>query len=102
MHSLSSELGVSFSSPSKLWSDNKSALALASNPVFHARTNHVEIDVHFIREKVQAQEIDIGFVPSEDQVADLLTKPMSEADFLKLQHQLKLGSSCGFIGGVLS
>lgn len=92
LHSLCSELGVRYTAPSKLWSDNKSALALASNPVFHARTKHVEIDVHFIREQVQSKTIEVGFVPSEDQVADLLTKSLPEADFIKLRHHLRLRS----------
>lgn len=71
LHSFCSELGISVTLPSKLWSDNKSALALASNPAFHDRTQHVEIDVHFIREKVHVKEIDVGFVPSKNQVAHL-------------------------------
>lgn len=47
---LLSELQISISPPHVLWCDNKSAMALASNPVFHARTKHIEIDYHFIRE----------------------------------------------------
>lgn len=91
LHSLSTELGISFTSPSQLWSDNKSAIALASNAVFHARTKHVEIDVHFIREKVQAKVVDIGFVPSEDQIADIFTKPLPESSFVQLRKRLRPG-----------
>lgn len=64
LHSLCQELGISIISTSQLWSDNQSAIALASNPVFHARTKHIEVDVHFIREKVQARVLDVGYVPT--------------------------------------
>lgn len=91
LHSLCGELGISVTIPSKIWSDNKSALALASNPVFHARTKHVEIDVHFVREKVQSKVVEVGYVPSEDQVADLFTKALPEAVFLRLRQKINLG-----------
>lgn len=60
---LLSELKVPITSPPVLWCDNKSAMALASNPVFHARTKHIEIDYHFIRE--QAQKLVLYFISSQ-------------------------------------
>ncbi|PRQ46901.1 putative RNA-directed DNA polymerase [Rosa chinensis] len=49
---------------------------MASNPVFHARTKHIELDYHFVREKVALGSHQVHFVPSVDQPADLLTKPL--------------------------
>ncbi|KAL5581880.1 hypothetical protein UlMin_014322 [Ulmus minor] len=63
------------------WCDNSSAGALAANPVYHARTKHVDINVHFIREKVLSKSIEVRFVPSHDQIADCLTKPLSHTRF---------------------
>lgn len=85
------EIGLDHAAPSKLWSDNTGALALASNTVFHARTKHVEVDVHFIRGKVQAKLLDVGFVPSEEQIVDILTKPLGECLFIRLRQKLCLG-----------
>ncbi|KAK6152772.1 hypothetical protein DH2020_012411 [Rehmannia glutinosa] len=90
IRSLFQELGIHLHGPSTLWCDNVGAITLASNPTFHARTKHIEIDVHFIREKVQQKEVEVQFVPSEDQPADLLTKPMSPARFETLSKKLCL------------
>ncbi|KAL5546517.1 hypothetical protein UlMin_006204 [Ulmus minor] len=88
IHSLFSELGLSFASTPIVWCDNMSASALASNPVYHARTKHIEIDVHFVRDKVLNKEIEVRYVPTHDQVADLLTKPMSHYRFQFLKDKL--------------
>jgi hypothetical protein len=62
-----------------LWCDNINALTLASNPVFHAKTKHIEVDYHFVREKVLNRDILLKFISSHDQVADLFTKGLSSA-----------------------
>ena len=59
--------------------DNESAIKLAENPVFHARTKHIEVHHHFVREKVLNQEIDLQKIRSEDQVADIFTKALGRA-----------------------
>jgi hypothetical protein len=56
--------------------DNQSAIALAKNAVFHSRTKHIAIHYHFIREKVDAGEIELEYVSTNTQIADVLTKPL--------------------------
>jgi hypothetical protein len=58
-----------------IWCDNIGATYLSANPVFHARTKHIEVDYHFVGERVARKLLSIRFVLTEDQVADGFTKP---------------------------
>uniref|UniRef100_A0A2N9FH85 Reverse transcriptase Ty1/copia-type domain-containing protein n=1 Tax=Fagus sylvatica TaxID=28930 RepID=A0A2N9FH85_FAGSY len=66
------DLGVFLADSPILWCDNLSALALASNPMFHTRTKHIEVDYHFVCEKVVRRDIVVKFVSTKDQLADIL------------------------------
>jgi histone deacetylase 1/2 len=68
------ELQISLESTPIVWCDNVNALALTSNPIFHARSKHIEVDYHFVREKVTNQDIILQHVPSSLQPADIFTK----------------------------
>ena len=81
LQSLFGELSLALSTPLTLWCDNIGATYLSSNPVFLARTKHVGIDFHFVRDMVAKKTLNVQFISSKDQLADLLTKPISFSRF---------------------
>ncbi|KAK9224404.1 hypothetical protein WN943_009437 [Citrus x changshan-huyou] len=85
---LFTELGINCTDKPTIWCDNVSATELARNPVYHSRTKYIEIYMHFIRNKVVAGELRIQYVPSEEQVADIMTKPLSFVKFNYLRSKL--------------
>ncbi|CAI0429581.1 unnamed protein product, partial [Linum tenue] len=80
LQALLSELGQSTSAP-VLWCDNLGATYLAHNPVFHSRSKHLEIEFHFVRDRVNKQQLHVRYLPATDQLADVLTKPLSRLPF---------------------
>jgi hypothetical protein len=84
------ELRVPGSRSARLWCDNMGAKYLASNPIFHGRMKHVEIDYHFVRDRVLQKLLDVKFISTEDQVADGFTKPLTQGRLLEFQRNLNL------------
>ncbi len=74
--------------PIVIYCDNISIILLTKNPVYHARTKHIKVHYHFIREKVLAKEIDLIHVTIEDQVADIFTKVLSTNKLKKFRKML--------------
>jgi hypothetical protein len=71
------ELRLFLHIPPTLWCDNLGALALAFNPVYHACTKHIEVDYHFIHEKVVNKYVHTCYLPTIDQIADIFTKGLT-------------------------
>lgn len=82
------ELHIEIKGPYKVWCDNMSAIKIAHNPIHHNRTKHVEIDRHFITKKVETKVIDLTSIPSKDQIADIMTKPLAREHFEELSDKL--------------
>lgn len=81
LKSLLGDMGIVCGDPMTLYCDNKAAISIAHNPVQHDRTKHIEIDRHFIKEKLNKGLMCMPFVKSGDQLADVFTKGLSSKVF---------------------
>ena len=81
IQSLLTELCLSPSAPPLLWCDNQSVAHLAANPIFHAQAKQIELDLHFIRNKVLQNQLSIRYLLSFNQIIDIFTKHISSSRF---------------------
>jgi hypothetical protein len=85
------ELKILTPSIAKVWCDNTGAKYLSSNPVFHGRTKHIEMDYHFKRERVSRKLLEVDFVSTRDQVVDGFTNPLPACQLENFKYNLNLG-----------
>jgi hypothetical protein len=90
LEALTRELGVTLKEGSCIWCDNLGAIYLLANPMFHARTKHIEIDYHFVRERVADKLLDIKFISSKDQILDGFTKVLHVTNLNEFRRNLNL------------
>jgi hypothetical protein len=76
--------------------DNESSIRMADNPIEHSRTKHIAIRYHFLRDHQQRGDIEIAYVSTKEQFADIFTKPLDEKIFTKLRHELNILDSRNF------
>jgi len=90
LQSLLKEPRVFLSTPPTLWCDNLGASYLTANAMFHARTKHIEIDFHFVRDKVASKALEVRFISTKDQKADIFTKPLVSTRFTIFRDNLSI------------
>jgi hypothetical protein len=83
--------------PTVIYCDNQSCIKLSENPVFHDRSKHIEIRYHFIRDYVQRGAVELQYISTEEQVADILTKALSMGKFVFFRDKLGVVSNT-FLG----
>ena len=86
-------LGFQQENPTEVYIDNRSAIALAKNPVYHDRSKHIDTRFHFIREHVKNQEVELVSCRTYDQIADIFTKPLKHDVFTRLKTMLGMMKS---------
>eukprot|EP00253_Pinus_taeda_P027535 PITA_27535 len=82
------ELGFEQQHPTTLWCDNQSAIQLCKDPVQHQRSKHIELHMHFIRKLIHDHVLEVQYCSTDDQVAYIFTKALTEAKFTKLRYML--------------
>lgn len=92
--SLLNEFSYQIEPKTVIWCDNKSAIALAENPVFHGRTKHIEIDIHFLRDLIKKGQVEIKYIPGRRQVANIMTKALPYESFEFHKNKLRVWQDC--------
>eukprot|EP00253_Pinus_taeda_P011831 PITA_11831 len=93
------DMHASQTSPTSLFCDNQGVLKLAKNPVFHERTKHVETHCHYIRQLVEDGSVQLRYVPTTEQPADIFTKPLGPDKFVKFRGSIGVANRLSIKGG---
>jgi hypothetical protein len=81
MRRILEDMGEEQKAPTVINCDNQSSIKLANNPMYHARTKHIEIQHHFVRKKIQSKEIDLIYCNTDENMANIFIKPLGKAKF---------------------
>lgn len=82
------DIKVKCKEPITIYCDNTVAIDISNNPVLHSKTKHVSIKLNFLRENVEAKEIKLVYVNTEEHITDIFTKPLPKENFEYLRDQL--------------
>ena len=93
LRQLLGDLGYRLDEPTTIYEDNMGCIALSNNPVFHKRTKHIDIRYHFVRERVESGVIEIRYLPTNQQLADIFTKPLCKQRIILLSNAIMEGVS---------
>ena len=88
-----SEFGLHKQHPTTLWCDNQSAIQLCKDPIQHQRMKQIELHIHLIRKIIHDRVLEVQYCPTNDHVANIFTKALTEAKFTKLRSMLGVQES---------
>ncbi|KAK2578120.1 hypothetical protein KPH14_007648 [Odynerus spinipes] len=90
LKSLAKSINISTSNPIIIYEDNNGCISIANNPTCHKRSKYIDIKYHFSREQVEKNIIKLNYIPTGDQIADVLTKSLPAVKFLEFRKKLSL------------
>jgi hypothetical protein len=94
------DLQLDQTTPTSLFCDNQSVLKMVKNPVYHARTKHIEVHHHYIRQLVDNEDICLYYCPTTEQTTDIMTKPLGNDKYVKFRDKLGIVSGLVIKGGI--
>ena len=88
MRHILEDVGTKQEQANRIQCDNKSSIKFAHNPIYHARSKHIELQHHFVRENTKYKEIELTYCSTSENGVDIFTKLVGRIQFEDLRHKL--------------